>query len=295
MTRPAWLPLAAAMIAATMGGTTAVATRMAVAGADPTTVAGLRYGIAAVMLLAIARPLGARPWRIARGDVVPLLVLGLSQFALFGWLFTQGLAWITAARGALILATMPLLTLLLAAAMGRERLSAVKLAGVVLGAAGVAVALGDRAGAVHPEAWKGDLMLMGGALICSIYNVFAPPYLRRYGSLSVTVFGMICGTAAFGALLGATGSIAGIAAIDARSWWAIAWLAVFGGAGNFLLWLWALERIPPTSVAITVTLNPLSAALLGAAVLDEAAGPGLIAGLVLVTLSILLVVRRDAR
>ena len=283
------------MLAATFGGTTAVATRMAVAGADPTAVAALRYGIATALLLVIARPLGARPWRIERRDVLPLLVIGVGQFALFGWLFTQGLAWISAARGALILATMPLQTLLLAAAMGRERLSAVKLAGVVLGAAGVAVALGEQAGAIHPEAWKGDLMLAAAALICSVYNVCAPPYLRRYGTLSVTVFGMICGTAAFGVLLFASGSFVAIPAIDARSWWAIAFLAVFGGAGTFLLWLWALERIPPTSVAITVTLNPLAAALLGALVLGEPADPQLIAGMALVIVSILVVNRREAR
>ena len=295
MARPAWLPLAAASFAAIVGGTAAVATRVALASTDATTIAALRYVAGAALFAAVAVPLGARPWRVARTDLVGLLVLGVGQFAVFGWLFTQGYAYIPAARGALILSTMPLLTLLIAAASGQERLTAVKLGGVALGAAGVAIALGERAGAPHPEAWKGDLMLLAAAFGGSLYNVFAPRYLRRYGTLSVTTFGMACGAACFGLMFAAASSTASVAAIDARGWWALAYLATVASAGNFFLWLWALERISPTRAAVTVTLNPLSAALLGALLLGEAAGLQLIAGMALVVVSILVVNRRDAR
>jgi hypothetical protein len=86
----------------------------------------VRYVAAAALMLAFVPALGARPWRIQRSDLLGLGLLGVGQFALFGWLFTAGYAYIPAARGALILSAMPLLTLLIAAVAGREPLTRVK-------------------------------------------------------------------------------------------------------------------------------------------------------------------------
>ncbi len=43
----------------------------------------------------------------------------------------------------------------------------------------------------------------------------------------------------------------------------------FGGVVSFYLWIWALERTTPSSVAVTITINPFAAAVLGALILDE--------------------------
>ncbi len=295
MTVPATLlPLGAAMFAAVIGGTAAVATRAAVADADPTSVAALRVVAGAAFMVALAWTRGTPFTRVAARDWPGLLLLGIGQVTVFSWLFAVGFTYIPAARGALILATMPLMTLLIAAAAGLERLGGAKLAGVALGAVGVAIALGDRAGVVHPEAWKGDLMLAAAALVCSLYNVFSPRYLARYGTLTVTTLGMAMGGAAFVAIVVATGRWTEIAAIGPTAWLAIAYLAVVAGAFNFFLWLWALGRLAPTRVAITVTLNPLAAALLGALLLGEPAGTRLVAGLAVVGAAIWLVNRAPA-
>jgi drug/metabolite transporter (DMT)-like permease len=42
-----------------------------------------------------------------------------------------------------------------------------------------------------------------------------------------------------------------------------------GGAVTFFLWIWALEHTTPSRVAITVTMNPVAAVILGALVLSE--------------------------
>jgi drug/metabolite transporter (DMT)-like permease len=42
-----------------------------------------------------------------------------------------------------------------------------------------------------------------------------------------------------------------------------------GGAVTFFLWIWALEHTTPSRVAITVTMNPVAAVILGALVLAE--------------------------
>jgi drug/metabolite transporter (DMT)-like permease len=50
----------------------------------------------------------------------------------------------------------------------------------------------------------------------------------------------------------------------------------------FYLWVYALQRASPTRVANTMTVNPLVAGLLAAALLAEPIAPALVAGLVAV-------------
>jgi drug/metabolite transporter (DMT)-like permease len=60
---------------------------------------------------------------------------------------------------------------------------------------------------------------------------------------------------------------------------AITFLGVFGGAVVFFLWAFALGRTTPTRVAISVTVNPVTAALVGAVLLAEPLRWNLVLGL----------------
>jgi drug/metabolite transporter (DMT)-like permease len=51
---------------------------------------------------------------------------------------------------------------------------------------------------------------------------------------------------------------------------------------SFYSWIWALERISPARVAVTVSLNPVAAALLATVLLSEPITPNLIVGLIAV-------------
>ena len=72
---------------------------------------------------------------------------------------------------------------------------------------------------------------------------------------------------------------------------AVLFLGTAAGALGFTLWIWALSKATPTQVAVFFTLNPVSAAVLGALALDEAItapvalGMGVVlSGIVLTTL-----------
>ena len=160
-------------------------------GIDPLTLALLRYGLGLACLGAAFFWLRL-PW-VHRRDVIPVILLGTLLFAGFPALFNQALAWTTAARGALALATMPLLTLLLAATLRAEPLSGRKLAGVLLALGGVSLALGLR-GVAPSGAWRGDLVMLATAACGAIYNVTSQPLLRRYPPLAFITQAMLAGT-----------------------------------------------------------------------------------------------------
>ena len=275
----------AAAASSLLGGSAVAFTRLAVRDVDPLAVAAIRYGIAAICLLPVLflmrLPAGRRNWPA-------IVALALVFFALFPLLFTTGLSHTSAARGAMALATMPIQTMLLGAMLGIERLTARKLMGVSLAFFGVAFALWQSLDAGAPaEALKGDLLLALTASVGAGFNVAARRYLQRVPALLFTAGGSLLGSAALALGLAVSGGLA-LPCIPADAWWALAYLGVFGGALTFVLWNYALERASPTRVAVAVGLNPVSAMLLGAALLDETITAGLIAGLAMVIAGIAL-------
>jgi drug/metabolite transporter (DMT)-like permease len=276
--------IAAAVTSAFLGGTAAVATRFLVGEWDPLIVALIRYGIAACCLVLAARP--ARIFRISRAELPVVLGLGTLMFTVFPLLFSFGLAYTTAARGALALSAMPVLTMLLARLTLGEPLTPQRMAGVVLAMTGVAWALVGSASPVGGT-WLGDLIMLGTAGIGSIYAVLCRRLLRS-DPLLFTARAATLGTLLLASLMVATGGLARLPRLDATGWVVALYLGVLGGALSFWLWNVGLERTSATNVGVAVTVNPVSAMLFGALLLGEPLTPSLGLGLLLVVSGIVL-------
>jgi drug/metabolite transporter (DMT)-like permease len=76
--------------------------------------------------------------------------------------------------------------------------------------------------------------------------------------------------------------------VSPAQWLAVAYLGIGGGAAAFFLWVFALQHTTPTRVANTMTVNPISSALLAAALLGEPIGVGLVLGIAAVGAGILI-------
>ena len=85
--------------------------------------------------------------------------------------YAEALVYTTAARGSLAVSTLPVLTMIVAALMGREQLTTRKFFGVLIAMSGVALALGAGLAEAPAEAWRGDLIMTAGMLSMALYNV----------------------------------------------------------------------------------------------------------------------------
>ncbi len=272
-----FLAVIAAIVSSTIGGSAVVATRLAVPESNALTVTFLRFLGASIAMLAFTLP--RQRIRIDLRDMPPIVLLGLVQFALFAWFFSAALQYVPAARGALVLSTQPLLTLALAVLLKRERYTWAKAAGGVIALLGVAFALGDRVAVPGADATRGDLLMLGAAITGSIYNVTSGFYLRKYPALVMCSVMVPVGAVALFTAIVICGDYSGFTSFSWRSWCAIAFLMTIGGAVTFFLWIWALEHTTPSRVAITVTMNPVAAVILGALVLAEPVTWRLLVGL----------------
>ena len=270
----------AAVLSSGLGGTAIGATRYLVHALDPLAIGSLRFGIGFLFLLPLALAKG-EAWPTRR-DWPGVAGLGVLFFTLFPALFNASLIFTTAARGALALSTLPLLTMVVGAALGREALTMRKTAGVLIAMCGVALALLSGLAAAPAGAWRGDLLMVGAALCMSLYSIWSKPFIGRAGPISFSASAMGVGALCLILISLGRGGFEPVAAFGPSQWGAAFYLGAFGAALTFYLWSLALKHTTPTRVAISVTVNPITASLVGALLLGEPVGLHLAAGIVTV-------------
>ncbi len=263
-----------------------VATRYVVDAAGPASLGFWRYLVGLTCLLPVTF---LRPWRgIAVHDLLPISLLGIGQFAILIVLLNYSLLHIPAARASLLFSTFPLMTMMLSALLGRERLTLVKVGGSLLTFVGVAVALGGAA--LAPEAgkgsmWLGTLAALGAAFCGAACSISYAPYVARYSSLHVTSVAMLAAVVALAALAIPEGLFAGWPAFTAPEGAAILFIGASSGVG-FFCWVYALGNASPSLVTMFLALSPVTAALGGTFLLGEPLPLAALIGLACVTVGL---------
>jgi drug/metabolite transporter (DMT)-like permease len=291
--RRALVGMALVCSAASIGGLTVVMTRFVIPETDPFTLASVRYLLASLCLIVLVLYQGRR-FRVDPRDRLGLILLALIFFAAFPFLFARALEDTTSARGALIYACMPLVTMSLAAMFRIERITSWKFLGVVLAIAGVWSAIGLDVDA-PPNALRGDIIMALGTAFSAAYTAFAKRYVMKYDGVAMTAWSMLLGSGALFILAMVFGSpFSGSLDLSLRGWGAFLFLALPGGALMMWCFISGYRLVTPTQAAIAVGCNPLTAIAFAAWVLSEPIGWGSAIGFALVMSAVFCANRRPA-
>ncbi len=175
----------------------------------------LRFVLLSLLSLGVLAWRGARggsAWRIRRQDIVLLIVSGLSGYGLYQLFYMIGLAHTSVFASALLVATVPLWSVVLLAVFRIERVHPVQWAGILLSLVGVAWFLlaadphsSEGAGEVPLSAADvllGNALSLGAAVLFALYGIvnkrlvphYSPAELMCYtlciGTLVLTPFGL---------------------------------------------------------------------------------------------------------
>jgi len=233
---------------------------------------GVRHLTAGIVVFAYARMRGEpapqiRHWGSAAGAGVLLFLGGHGILAWAEQKVPSGLA-------ALLCATLPLWTVLLARVDGTERRLGFKAwAGILLGFSGVALLIGSDA-----LGQRLDLLAAAGVLSSALLWAVGTGYTRRVELPSSRILSaamqMICG----GVLLLLVGFSAGEGgrvhahSLTLLSVLSLAYLIVFGSIVAFTVYTWLVPVSSPSMLSTYAYVNPVIAVLLGWAVAHEALG-----------------------
>jgi drug/metabolite transporter (DMT)-like permease len=237
---------------------------------------GVAAGDIAILRYAIAAPGFAYVlWR-ARGlpgltqrDAVRVAAAGLLVVVGYHVLLNVGESYTTSGVAALVVALAPGLTIVLASALGLERLTRRRLVGLVVAFVGVAVVVTLGTGeSLSFESAKGPLVVLGAPIAFALYNVILKPLLGRYDLLALTAATSLVGMVGLTPFVRGstvdtlTGPTVGEAAL-------LLYLGVLATLLGYIGWNVGLRALGPTrAVTYTYAISPL-ALTIGAIVLDE--------------------------
>lgn len=276
-------------------GTTWATIRIGLRGVPPLTGAAIRFALAALVLLVVAKALGVR---LGRSPVERRLWLasGILNFAISYGLVYWSEQYLPSALAAVIFASFPLFVALLAHFfLPGERLSAAGAVGVVLGFAGIVILFSEDLTAIGgPQAAFAALVLPLAPFAASIGQIL----VKRWGA-GIHPLSLASGPMAICSLV--LGTLALIfergrpVVLNAASVGSILYLALVGSALAFSLYFYLLARRPATWVALVAYTSPAVAVLVGVLVLDEPFTIRLVIGTAAVLGGVLLSVRAHAR
>ena len=264
---------------AVIGGSAFAGIEVAIETAPPATVAAARLWIGALLMLGYAWVRGAAlpPLRAGTGWGYAALV-GLVGYALPFTLFPLAQRTVSSVTAGVVMAFLPLATLLLASLAVGERLTRRKAVGFALGLLGVLVMIGPTALGRAASAELGAQILL---LLAVAGYASANVLMRAAPALRPSAFAAMFLLA--GAVLATPGAVAaGAGGVSARSWAAILLLGVFPTGATAILILMVVRRAGAGFFALSAYAAPLVALALGVIWLDEALAPRQVVGLVLI-------------
>jgi drug/metabolite transporter (DMT)-like permease len=250
----------------------------------PLAVPAFRFLLAGLVLAGVAlasegripRPQTGSEWGIVTG----LAVTGIFIYALC---FFYGLKYITAGRGALVVALNPVLVALAAWFLGQERMTPRKLAGVIVALAGclTVVGNGDPLALLQGAVGTGEWLILGCALCWTAYTFIGRRATKTLSPLAATLWASLLGAL----LLGVTALLQGgneLAEWSWRVWTSVLFLAIGGTALAFTWFADGVKQLGAARASIFVNLVPVFAVLQAAVLLNEHLGLAVLAGGLLV-------------
>ena len=187
--------------------------------------------------------------------------------------FLMGLSRTSVGHSAFVIATTPIQVLLLAALMKQEHLTARKLLGMGVALSGV-VLLNllpnpARQSGSGPTL-LGDVLVFLAGLTFAVYTVFGKQVSRRHSAITVNTFGYVCGGLALAPLTLWQSRGFEYTRVTSSGWISLFYMALFPSVVCYLIYYYALQRIPASRVSAFSYLQPALATGMAALALGEA-------------------------
>ncbi|MBP6581934.1 MAG: DMT family transporter [Chromatiaceae bacterium] len=258
-----------------------VAIKVANAGISPVWQAGIRsLGATATILLWV---LFRRVKLFERdGTWWPGLLVGLLFSGEFALIFL-GLNYTPASRGVIFLYTAPFFVALGARwFLPGERMRRAQWGGMALAFIGVVLLFGEHLWLPADQAWIGDLMILGAAMLWAATTLAVKASaLGRSSAEKILLYQLAISAVLLPPLSIAMGE-PGVFAPTPLVWANLFFQAVIVAGASYLGWFWLIRHYPATRLSSFSFLTPVMGVLASVLLLDEPLTPTIFAALFLV-------------
>lgn len=203
--------------------------------------------------------------KVERKDLITIAIASLLGTTLNQYWFFIGLNYSTPVDIALIHVTNPIFVLIFAALMTQEKVTPLKITGILLGSAGSVIMIvyhGDIT--FDSDTFKGNIFALLNTLAYAVYLIMIKPVMNKYSSVAVMKW-----VFAFGVLFSVPISFQSLLSVSfdhftGSAWSALIFVVVATTFLAYLFTIYALKRLEASVVSFYIYLQPLIAALITA-------------------------------
>lgn len=267
-------------------GANPVAVKISLTGIGVFTTAGLRFSIAAVVLLLWAR-ITCRPLAITRRQTWQLAILAFIFFIQIS-VFYFGQSKTTASHGALIGNLLPFVVMIMAHyLLPDDRITPRKIFGLILGFSGVLLLFLDSVN-LTADALKGDLLLVFAVLVWGCNVIYVKRITAAFHPVQITLYPMIMAVPLYysaGYFL--DGEM--IRNLSTPVVQGILYQSIVTASFGFVMWNTLIQKYGATALHAFIFLMPLSGVVLGVLILGESLTPNLVVSICLVASGLMVI------
>jgi drug/metabolite transporter (DMT)-like permease len=219
-----------------------------------------------------------------RSDWLRFAAAGLTGYTIYQIGFVFGLNHTSVFASSLLVATSPLFTMLILAAIG-ERPAWASWIGVAVAIGGVSIFLVDQRSG--DRSLTGDLFSLMAAVSFAVYGIINRPLVKRYPASVSTAYAMVLGTIPLLIICAPDALEHGWGEVSGRSWLAVLYMVVFPVYLAYILWNFGIQRRGAAVASSFGLLVPILSGVLSAVIFGEQFGLSKVAGGTMVLVGLL--------
>jgi len=248
-------------------GTTWLASKIGVSHMPALQMSGIRQIIGGAMIILYFL---IKNYRLPRGDQwITILILSILNFVLSNGLSTWGVKYISSGLGSIISAIFPLWLVLITMIAGR-RLPVQALIGLCMGFGGVCIIFYEHLqDFLNADFRFGIFLSLTSTVTWAFGTLYIQQKVKNYNPFFSVGFQMLIAGIILTTIAHATGNVIPMSDIPGVTWWAIAYLVLFGSVTTFIFYVYSLQHLPAALASVYAYINPIVAVLLGSLLLDE--------------------------
>ncbi|MFY9174839.1 MAG: EamA family transporter [Peptococcia bacterium] len=224
--------------------------------------------------------------RIKLRDSVYFIGTGIFSFVFFNWCYFIAIEQTSLSVAAILLYTAPAIVMVLSAILFREKMTARKIISLLLTFIGCVFITSFVQGPRQKLMVTGILAGLGAGLGYALYSIFGRYALKKYDSITVTLYTFIFAVLGLIPITNVQEMINFFSTADAKAMYYALALGVLATALPFLLYTKGLSYLETSRASIIATLEPIVATIIGIILYNEPITFFKIAGISLVVFAV---------
>jgi len=223
-------------------------------------------------------------------DIIPLFLLGFLGVVTYHLGLNYGELYISASAASLIIATIPIFTVIFATIILKEKITRKIKVGIPLSLSGVIIIslTGTSADPFEITYISAAVAVLISALVGAGYTIAGKKLLERYTALSLTIYAFLFGCLGLLPFLSPS-LVTEVASLTWRGWGAVLFLAVFPTVIGYVLWYVVLEVKTASEISASLYFIPVLSTIISYFLFHEKITLLFLLGGVLVILGLIIV------